>query len=837
MAEGEAIEPTDFDHSLQNEPIEKWLDTLHVKPNTGLTSIHVEEHRRLYGENRPEEESPPSFLSLLQENLHEPMILLLLSIALLSLLFGKEIESVVMCGVVVAYVTIHGLNRYRSQTVLARLKGMTQPRYTLLRDGRRVDIAQEEIVVGDILLFSEGTKVPVDMKLIESFGLVVNEAALTGESLPIQKRAREVRENKSLLFAGTIILSGEGKGLVIAVGKKSALGSISSAVLEGKKEQTALQKAMLTLAKTLAYLAILVSLIVPLIGYLEGQPFDQMVMTWLAMTFLMVPGQPPIIITMALALASLELAQKNLLVKRLRGVETLHEITALLSDKTGTLTENTMRVCQFVTEQEVIEERKKLTQKQQEEIALCLPAYSNDPTDIAIRQWLDEKTKKNSYRQMKTFQEGQPWRELIYEDQEKGRRSISGPPELIVARSKLDPAQRKKLLDLFFKATKEGYRVVAMAQAPLSTQSKEESWQLIGLVILHDPVRKEAKTALSSISKAGVTTYMVTGDFPATAQHIASELDLKGRMVTGEELQAMDDLTLMKLLPQIGCFARISPLQKRRIVSLLQQRGESVAVIGDGINDAPAIQAANLGIAMGEIGTDLAKESADLILVDDHIKRIPEALSIGRKAIDNFRKGITYYLTAKSILLFLFFIPLLFALPFPFSPIQIILIELLMDLASSTLFVSEPAETNIMQRPFSNISTFLNKKIFLKIIETGVPLALGIFLLYWRLFYSTHDLVLAQTATFASWLIGHIMLALNLKQDFLPLATQGITSNKVGFFWLIAMLLLVIAMTSFSCFYPLLHTTDLPLLVWVEVLFVSLISTPWIEWKKRNTNP
>ena len=767
---------------MQNGPIEKWLDTLHVKPDTGLTSIHVEEHRRLYGENRLEEERTPSFLSLLRESLHEPMMLLLLSIALLSLLFGKEIEAVVMCGVIAAYVTIHGLNRYRSQTVLARLKGMTQSRYTLLRNGQKVDIAQEEIVVGDILLLSEGTKVPADIKLIESFGLLVNEAVLTGESLPIQKEAREGRENKSLLFAGTIILSGEGKGLVIAVGKKSALGSIASAVLEGKKEQTALQKAMLTLAKTLAYGAILVSLVIPLIGYLEGQPFDQMVMTWLAMTFLMIPGQPPIIITMALALASLELAQKNVLVKRLRGVEALHEITTLLSDKTGTLTENIMSVYQFVTEQEILEEKKKLSQKQQEEISLCLPAYSHDPTDVAIRQWLDEKNKKTPYRQMKEFQEGQPWRELVYEGQKKRRRSISGPPELIIARSKLGPAQRKKLLDLFFKAAKKGYRVVAMAQAPLPTQSKEESWQFIGLVILHDPVRKEAKTALSSISEAGVTTYMVTGDFPATAQNIASELDLKARLVTGEELQAMDDFTLIQLLPQIGGFARISPLQKRRIVSLLQQRGESVAVIGDGINDAPAIQTANLGIAMGEIGSDLAKESADLILIDDHIKRIPEALSIGRKAIDNFRKGLTYYLTAKSILLFLFFIPLLFALPFPFSPIQIILIELLMDVASSTLFVSEPAETNIMHRPFSNISTFLNKKIFLKIVKTGTPLALGIFLLYWWLFYSTQDLRLAQTAAFSSWLIGHIMLALNLKQDFLPLAAQGITSNKVDFF-------------------------------------------------------
>jgi Ca2+-transporting ATPase len=704
------------------------------------------------------------------------------------------------------------------------------------------EIPTTEVVVGDLIIVSAGVRIPADAKLIESSGLSVNEAPLTGESLPISKDAYgRVLENTPLaerincIFSGTTVFDGEGKAVVLAVGERSEFGRIAKEVQAVQKERTPLQQAMGQLVKNLALFAIVVSIIIPAVGIRRGLNFQHMVLTWLALTFLMVPGQPPIIITMALALASFELATKNIVVKRLRGAETFGAVTAILTDKTGTITENRMRVEKFVLpDSHEIEPGE--AQVLKDKISLCLPEYLSDPTDRAVAEALavDSRPEKATLLSFEGFSQGHPWRIMTYKTGDSYSYAVAGEPELLIRSSTLHVQNKERLDSVVTKEANLGKRVVAFASldSRIEKLDKLDGLAFTALAILEDPVRSGIREVVTALADAGVRTFVLTGDHPATTRAVAEKIGLGKKVVTGDELEQMDEGMLHDALRSTRLFARISASQKLRLARSLQSEGEKVAVIGDGINDAPAIATANVGVAMGEIGTDLAKETADLVLTDDNYVHIIDAVATGRKAIDNFRKGLTYYLSAKGILLSLFVVPLILGVPFPFAPIHIIMIELLMDLASSTIFVTEAAEPDILKQGAQRIDEYLKRPLILRIVRNGFGLAAGILAVYLLLYYQTGNVVLAQTAAFATWLLGHILLALNLKQEKLPLIKQGLFSNRFGTFWLLGMSVLTILMTNVPAVFPYVKTTSLPILAWMEVLLIVSASTFWIEIKK-----
>ncbi|OGH41314.1 MAG: hypothetical protein A2965_01675 [Candidatus Levybacteria bacterium RIFCSPLOWO2_01_FULL_40_96] len=826
------------DHQWWSQPINQLIKTFNLDVAKGLSQKQEKENRVSYGTNTLTEIKPTSVGELILEGIKEPMMIVLLSIGGISLLFGKPVEAIVMVFVVAAYIGVEFINKFRTDRTMARLRELTEPTTKVLRDGKQQEIQTSEVVVGDVIILSEGVRVPADMRLVESYGMIVNEASLTGESLPVNKDAKAeveketpLAERRNCVFSGTTILSGEGKGIVMAVGEKSELGTIATEVQAKRKEKTYIQNAMTKLAKTLAVLAIIVSIIIPTVGLLQGQSFQEMVLTWLALTFLMIPGQPPVIITMSLALVSFALAKQKLVVKRLRGVEVLGQVTTIVTDKTGTITENKMAVNSLILSDGKELKPDQLPEDLLQKISLCLPQYSTDPTDKAVNEVLVGSKRDTNYISQKGFSENKPWRTMVYKEKNTQLFAFAGEPERIINSTELPTKQREKLLDILKKETEKGHRVIGYAFKDSGNDFLEKT-QFLALAVLSDPIRPGVKEAVNSLGNAGINTYIVTGDHPTTAKTIAESIGIKGDVLQGLDLEKMNDAQLSEELSSIRVFARISPSQKQRLVTLLKKQGETVAVIGDGVNDAPALKAASVGIAMGEIGTDLAKETADLVLTDDNYVHLPEAIALGRKALDNFRKGLTYYLSAKAILLAIFLVPLALGIPFPFAPIMIILTELLMDLASSTIFVTESAEPNVLNRKPQTITNFLNKTIALKILKNGAFLTIGILAVYLWLYYQTHNVVLAQTAAFVTWLLGHIMLALNLKQEKLSLLKQGLFSNHFGLFWLVGMILLSFIITNVPFVYSYFHTTFIPLNVWIGILVIVFISTWWIELRK-----
>lgn len=819
-------------------PADKVLSILKVNPHNGLSQEQVFQQRKTFGSNVLVEIKPKSIYALILEGIKEPMLLLLLGIAALSLVFGKFIEAVAMLFVVVAYIAVELINKFRADRIMMRLRSLAYPRSKIIRDGAVVEINTMDIVIGDILIVSEGAFVPVDARLIESYGLMLDEASLTGESLPVAKNSEvsvapdaPLADRVNCIFAGTTVVSGEGTAIVTAIGQKSSLGKIAQEVQTVRKEQTILQESMTKLAKVLAIFALIASALIPLVGFLRGFAFQEMVLTWLSLTFLMIPGQPPIIITMALALAAFQLAKKKVIVKRLRGVEVIGQVTSIVSDKTGTITESTIIAEKFFLADGT--ETLRIPEQVQNSMILALPDYCSDPTDKAVFEVIAQKKKGFTQVDFVGFAHNRPWRDLIYKKDGSFIHAIAGSPECVIEHAHLSPAQKQQYQAYAMHEAQQGKRVTAYAyyESAAKEMSSLQDVQFVALAILKDPVRQGVKAAIKELEMAGVNTFIVTGDHKNTATAIAHEIGITGTIMTGDQFEAMSDENIAATINTSHILARMDPSQKVRLVTILQKKGEIVGAIGDGINDAPALKTAQVGIAMGQIGTDLAKEVADLILTDDNYAHIPDAVAIGRTAIQNFKKGITYYLSAKLTLLLLFMVPLFLGIPFPFTPIQIICIELLMDLASSTIFVTEQPEPDIMQYQIENIKSFLGRSFIVRVMKNSFGLMGGILCIYLYA-YVAYDLVIAQTAAFVAWLVGHILLALNLKQEKTPLIVQGIFSNYFGIFWFMGMIGFSIIITTLSWIYPYVGTTRLPLMLWVIMIPIIIVATFWIELLK-----
>ncbi len=854
--------------------LQELIQSSGVNPETGLTDREAAQRLDKYGPNRLVEEREIHFLAILKEEITEPMILLLIAVGVLYSILGNLTDALTIIAIIVVLVLVEVWNEYRAKRSIGALRKLAPPTALVLRNGQPMEVQTAFLVPGDVMLLKTGRRVPADARLLDSFGLEVDEASLTGESLPVAKDSTAVLtsdtripEQKNMVFDGTVVTRGQARALITATGISTELGRVAGITKAAKEPKTPLQLAMKQLSKSLVWIALFFSILVPVLGFLRGLQLEQMVLTGLALAFAVIPEELPIIITMVLGVGAYSLSRKNALVKRLRAAETLGSVTVIATDKTGTITENKMKTESLYFDGKTIQVQD-FKENEKEALKTALLASDairdlasstvlNNPMAQAILEWLKEAgidvqqlTDTWVLKDELSFDDKRKLASYVYQYGNSMIVMSSGAPENILTNStkllvkgeevELTDAARKETADAIAGMARAGTRLLAFSYhrlppaARLEKESLEQNLVFIGVVGFMDPPRKEVKDAIRTCREAGIKVIMVTGDHPETARTVASQVGIDStRVLTGNEISKMSDEEVKQALKETFVFARVTPEDKLRLVRLLRENGEIVAVTGDGINDAPALKEAHIGVAMGIRGTDVAKETADMVLTDDNFSTIQTAVKEGRKLYGNLRKGVRYYLACKVALVASFLVPIVLGVPLPFAPIQIIVLELFMDLAASATFVAEPEEIGTMKNPpVDSNEKFMNRSMQVSLVLGALSLFAAVTATFLFTWYQTQNLPLAQTVAFATWMLGHIFLALNFRSEKEPLIKLGFFSNKIMVFWALTVVATLLLGTNLPFIHDSLKITYLSLSDWALVIGVSFVATFWMELKK-----
>ncbi len=856
------------------------LERLHTTER-GLSSTDAASRLAAAGPNRPAPPEEEAWYSDLLEELAEPTILLLLAVGVLYALFGDRRDAATIVVVILITIAAELVTERRAERAIAALASLRVPQAPVRRDGQVVALPTEAIVPGDVVLLEAGERVPADARLLASSALAADESPLTGESAPVTKAAdAEIRseaalaEHATMVYAGTSITRGRGTAVVVATGTTTELARIAQLVAEVEPVATPLQRELRRLSGALVWVALGASLLVPalLLG-VAHQPWRDALLTGLTLAFATIPEELPLLITAVLALGSFRLARRHAVVKSLRAAEALGSVSVLVSDKTGTLTENRMAIDMVVgadgLRYPVVPDNRRAERAIRIGLLAndAVSAERGDPTDRAFfaaasRLGLDPERE----RQVASIQAAFPFSDAFRSVAVRSRRgeariAVKGAPEAVLGRctrellpdgeTGLEPAGRAHLLRLAEELATQGYRVLATADrrddlgADASRAEVEADLTFVAFVALEDPVRAGARDAVADLAAAGVRLVMITGDHPATAAAVGRQLGLAESVpVLGSDLSGIDGGDGRRLAAFVAhhpVVARATPEQKFLIVQAIEAAGERVAVTGDGINDAPALARATVGVAMGRAGTDVAREAADLILADDNIATVVVAMREARHLYDNLRKAIRFYLAVKVALILATALPALVGVPIPFAPVQIIVLELLMDLGASVSFVAEPAEGDVMRRPPRDPRVrFLDRAVVTMILLGGLSLAAAVLAVYAWGRQTGLDLAQARTAAFATWLVGHVLLALVFRSEREPLARLGPFSNRVALGWMTAAVAVAVLAATIPFLRDALRTAAIPRDVWLAVVLVPLATMLWIEivkwWRWRRTD-
>ena len=720
-------------------------------------------------------------LGELAESLAEPLQLLLIGVAILQAIWGELRDAIAIAAVIAAVAGLETATELRAKRALAGLRVLAAPTARLLRAGRLADRPAEEVVVGDVVVVEVGDRVPADCRVIWAAGLAADESALTGEPAAAAKSAALVAakvalaERSSMLWAGTVVVAGEGRAVVVATGPDSELGRLGRLVESAREPATALQRGMGELARAVLMVAVAASVLVPLVGVVRGQPLRQMLLAGLTLAFATIPEELPILVTVLLAVGGRRLARRGALLRRLRAAETLGGVTVVVTDKTGTLTQNRLELAAVDGDRARVLGVARATQPP----PTALPAGSAGAVETAIAEAALRVGVVPPGEQVAVFpfdpqrrRVSRAWRldPGAASASARVRVAVKGAPEAVVAVCRLSEAERAEIAQRVDNLAGRGLRVLAVAEAtvarvPGSAQQAERDLAFVGLLGFDDPLRPGVPEAVTALAGAGVRTVVVTGDHGRTAAAVAARAGVPAERVLlgGEGLARLDERALAGWLERDRVVARATPADKLRIVQTLQAAGEVVAVTGDGVNDAAALRAADVGVAMGRRGTDLAREAADLVLTDDAYPTIAAAVAGGRTIGSQLRRAVAFYLGAKLGLVLAMLVPLAVGLAAPFRPVQLVLLELFMDLGASVAFVAEPPTPGVMRRPPRDPA-----RRFLDHTEVGAIAACGLALFAatcgsYLLLAGQLGTAAASTAAMATWLMGHAGVAWTLR--------------------------------------------------------------------------
>jgi Ca2+-transporting ATPase len=880
----------------------------------GLTSQEAARRLERFGFNELIETGRKSPWRILWEQMTSIMVVILIIAAVISLVLGEYLDAVVITAIILINAAIGFQQEYKAEEAMTALKQMAVPVVKVRRDGHVKETSARELVPGDIILLEAGNLVPADSRLVLSTNLRVDEAALTGESVPVEKEAKFVADTDlplgdrfNMTYMGTVVTYGRGTAVVVETGMNTELGHIATLIQTSGQELTPLQRRINQLSKGLAVASVALVAIVFLIGILQGEPFELMLLTGISMAVAAVPEGLPAVVTIALAFGAQRMLKRRSLIRKLPAVETLGSVTVICSDKTGTLTENRMSVTildvaghkvefvedlrdrptpRLVLEDEEPDLETEETLRRYPALTLLLAGgalandailenrngeyeYIGDPTEGAlvvaaaragmVKEHLDEtfprmaevpfdsirKRMTTAHKFPGTDDEISPefkhiwnWTGFIGEFSHvifsKGAVDSLVPIcDQVWVDDHTEPLNEQwidRIMRANNKQAEDGMRVLGVAVRTIdevhpddAEKELENELIFVGMVSMMDPARPEVKEAVKLSSAAGIRPVMITGDHPLTAGKIAVELGISdgGRILTGQDLEGMSADELKEVVGEVDVYARVSPEHKLNIVKALEELGEIVAMTGDGVNDAPALNAADIGVSMGITGTDVAKEASDMVLLDDNFATIVAAVEEGRRIYDNIRKFFTYTMTSNAGEIWVMLIAPLIGMPFALLPLQILWVNLVTDGLPGLALSVEPAEKNVMHRPpYPPNENVFGRGMARQILWVGILMgfvSLGIGYYFWSVGNPNW-----QTIVFTTLTLSQMGNALALRSERESIFKIGFLSNKALLNAVLLTFLLQIAVIYIPFLQSVFKTNPL---TWQELLICLVLST------------
>jgi P-type Ca2+ transporter type 2C len=755
----------------------------------GLSSEEVLEARKKHGANTLNYKKESGLIEALKSIAAEPMVVLLLVVSSIYFFTGNLGDGLFLAAAIVLVAGISLYQDSRSRNALEKLKNFSQPMCKVIRDGETTEIKSEELVVGDSMIIEEGNTIAADGVIVHSNDFSVNESILTGESMAVYKDASK-EDNKVSL--GTTVASGLAVVTVTAIGNATSLGKIGKSLEEIVEEKTPLEKQITNFVKKMVLIGAIVFLIVWAINYFQSYNVLDSLLKALTLAMSILPEEIPVAFTTFMALGAWRLMKLGIVVKQMKTVETLGSATVICTDKTGTLTENKMSLARLfvLSSQDIVDASQPLSADAQSLVRLAMWASEPipfDPMEVALHEGYGQFTvadERPAFKMIHEYPLGgkPPMMTHIFEDN-KGTRIIAakGAPEAMIAVSGLSAGEKEQVHEAINTLAKDGYRVLGVGEASFNganfpTTQQEFPFAFKGLVAFYDPPKKNIPQVLEQFYAAGIQVKIVTGDNALTTGAIARQVGFRGfdKSISGDELMQLTEEELREKVEDMQVFTRMFPEAKLKIINALKARNEIVAMTGDGVNDGPALKAAHIGIAMGKKGTEIAKQAASLILLEDDLSKMVEAVSMGRKIYTNLKKAIQYIISIHIPIILTVFLPLALGWIYPniFSPLHVILLELIMGPTCSIIYENEPIEKNTMiqkPRPFS--STFFNWKELATSVVQGLAIAAGTLLTYQLAVHEGAGEATTRTMVFVALISSNIFLTLVNRSFFYSILT------------------------------------------------------------------
>ncbi|WP_255421348.1 MULTISPECIES: calcium-translocating P-type ATPase, SERCA-type [Paraliobacillus] len=871
------------------------LDKLAVNQKVGLTKEVVTERLKKTGPNQLDEKKKASLIFLFIKQFQDFMVFVLLAATLLSGLLGEYVDAIAIIVIVVINSFIGFFQEQKAEKSLTKLKELSAPVAHVLRDKEWMTIPSQQVVIGDIIKLTNGDRIVADIRICQGEGLEIEESALTGESAPVHKKVAKIAteeldyaDQQNMAFMGTLVSKGTGVGVVVATGMQTVMGQIADLLVQTKAQPTPLERRLADLGKILIVIALILTAFVVFIGVWQGHPLYDMFLAGISLAVAAIPEGLPAIVTVALSLGVQRMIKKKAIVRKLSAVETLGSTTVICSDKTGTMTENRMTVRQIYTNQRLIEvtgeghaltgafqvEEKSVPDRLLRDVLLygmvCNHAalakkkkhwqVDGDPTEgallIAAHKAHLSEDDRNDFKIIKEipFDSDRKRMTVIVEDKQKRRFAITkGAPDVLLPRINymMDDGERRpftskdknRIEEKLDRMTEQALRTIAICVKPIKTDmsfdhtSIENNLTFVGLVGMMDPPRKEVKKAIKACKNAGIKTVMITGDHAKTAEAIAKQLDilpLGGQVLNGYELNHMSEMELADRVDNVYVFARVTPAHKLKIVQALQAKGHIVAMTGDGVNDAPAMKASDIGISMGKSGTDVAKEASALVLLDDNFATIEAAIEEGRNIYENIRKFVRYLLASNvgEILVMLFAIALGF--PLPLIPVQILWVNLVTDGLPAMALGLDQAENNVMKtKPRPVKEGIFSRGLGVKILTRGLLIGVVTLIAFMTAYQNDPaHLTYARTIAFTTLVMAQLIHVFDCRSE-----RSIFSRNPFQNIYLLGAVFSSVVLLMVVIYYPPLQvvfeTVDLHLRDWIFILSLSAIPTVLFGFTKN----